>query len=90
MNLKSSLKSPIFRTVSEIADELNYPTYVVGGWVRDLLLNRKQAETDIDFLCVGSGIKLAKNLAKVKEDPDETPEHSDYFKRVFKLDNTNE
>ena len=34
--------------------------------------------------------KLAKNLAKVKEDPDETPEHSDYFKRVFKLDNTNE
>jgi tRNA nucleotidyltransferase/poly(A) polymerase len=63
MNLKSSLKSPIFRTVSEIADELNYPTYVVGGWVRDLLLNRKQAETDIDFLCVGSGIKLAKNVA---------------------------
>ena len=64
MNLKSSLKSPIFRTVSEIADELNYPTYVVGGWVRDLLLNRKQAETDIDFLCVGSGIKLAKNVAR--------------------------
>ena len=63
MNLKSSLKSPIFRTVSEIADELNYPTFVVGGWVRDLLLNRKQAETDIDFLCVGSGIKLAKNVA---------------------------
>jgi len=34
--------------------------------------------------------RLAKDLAKVKEDPDETPEHSDYFKRVFKLDNTNE
>ena len=34
--------------------------------------------------------RLAKDLAKVKEDPDETPEHSEYFKRVFKLDNTNE
>ena len=64
MNLKSSLKNPIFKTVSKIADELNYPTYVVGGWVRDLLLNRKQTETDIDFLCVGSGIKLAKNIAE--------------------------
>ena len=64
MNLKSSLKNPIFRTVSKIADELNYPTYVVGGWVRDLLLNRKQTETDIDFLCVGSGIKLAKNITE--------------------------
>ena len=63
MNYKASLNNPIFKTVQIVADELNYPTYVVGGWVRDLLLNRKQAETDIDFLCVGSGIKLAKNVA---------------------------
>jgi tRNA nucleotidyltransferase (CCA-adding enzyme) len=64
MNLKSSLKNPIFKTISEIADELNYPTYVIGGWVRDLLINRKQTKTDIDFLCVGSGIKLAKKVAE--------------------------
>ncbi len=44
MNLKSSLKNPIFKTISEIADELNYPTYVIGGWVRDLLINRKQTK----------------------------------------------
>ena len=42
MNYKSSLNNPIFRTVQIVADELNYPTYVVGGWVRDLLLKRKQ------------------------------------------------
>ena len=64
MNLKSSLKSPIFKTISEIADELNYPTYVIGGWVRDSLINRKKTKTDIDFLCIGSGIKLAKNVAE--------------------------
>ena len=64
MNLKSSLKSPIFRTVSEIADELNYPTFVVGGWVRDLLINRKQIKPDIDFVCVGSGITLAKKVGE--------------------------
>lgn len=64
MNYKESLNNPIFRTVQIVADELNYPTYVVGGWVRDLLLKRKQKVTDIDFVCVGSGIKFAEQLSK--------------------------
>ena len=63
MNLKKSLKNPIFSIISKISDELNYPTFVVGGWVRDLLINRKQQQTDIDFVCVGSGITLAKKVA---------------------------
>ena len=36
----------------------------IGGWVRDMLLNRKQKKTDIDFVCVGSGIKLAEKVAE--------------------------
>ena len=63
MNLKKSLKNTIFSIISKISDELNYPTFVVGGWVRDLLINRKQQQTDIDFVCVGSGITLAKKVA---------------------------
>ena len=63
MNLKKSLKNPIFSIISKISDELKYPTFVVGGWVRDLLINRKQQQTDIDFVCVGSGITLAKKVA---------------------------
>tara|TARA_B110000116_G_scaffold162445_1_gene140481 strand:- start:953 stop:2407 length:1455 start_codon:yes stop_codon:yes gene_type:complete len=63
MNLKKSLKNPIFSIISKISDELNYPTFVVGGWVRDLLINRKQQQTDIDFVCIGSGITLAKKVA---------------------------
>jgi len=64
VNFTSELKNPIFKTIQIVADELEYPTYVVGGWVRDLLLDRKQEKTDIDFVCIGSGIKLAEKVAK--------------------------
>tara|TARA_Y100000385_G_scaffold75445_1_gene76331 strand:+ start:2155 stop:3594 length:1440 start_codon:yes stop_codon:yes gene_type:complete len=52
----------IFETISLVADELNQPTFVVGGFVRDIMLNRKSK--DIDLVTLGSGIKLAKEIAK--------------------------
>jgi len=61
MNLASSLEQPIFKKVGKIADELGAESYVVGGYVRDLLLKRKSK--DIDFVCVGSGIALAQKVA---------------------------
>jgi poly(A) polymerase len=64
VNYSSDLKNPIFRTIQIVSDDLNYPTYVVGGWVRDLLLNRKQTRTDIDFVCIGNGINLAEKIAE--------------------------
>ena len=64
MNYSSELKNPIFRTIQIVSDDLNYPTYVVGGWVRDLLLNRKQTKTDIDFVCIGNGINLAEKVTE--------------------------
>lgn len=51
----------IFRIVSEAAIELNYPVFVVGGYVRDRLLARPSK--DMDIVCVGSGIKLAQAVA---------------------------
>lgn len=54
-------KNPIFEIVSEAATELNVETYVIGGFVRDLLL--KRPSKDIDFVCVGSGIALAEAVA---------------------------
>lgn len=62
MNYATSLTHPIFKTIGEVADRLQLQTYVVGGFVRDLILNRKT--TDVDFVCVGSGIKLAEAVAK--------------------------
>ena len=55
------IKNPIFRTVGEIADELSLETYVIGGFVRDIIL--KRPSKDIDFVCVGSGIELAQKVA---------------------------
>ena len=62
MNYSKELSKPIFKIIQTVSDELNYQTYVVGGWVRDLLLNRRQQKTDIDFVCIGSGIKLAEKV----------------------------
>lgn len=61
MNLKDKLKDPIFRIVGETADEMGREAYVVGGYVRDLLLDLPSK--DIDFVTVGPGIELAKNVA---------------------------
>ena len=64
MNLKQALDLPIFETVSQVAQQQGVDTYVVGGYVRDLLL--KRASKDIDFVCVGSGIELAKAVHKAQ------------------------
>ena len=57
MNLAKSLQNDIFKLVGQVADELGLDTYVVGGYVRDILLERPSK--DIDFVCVGSGVALA-------------------------------
>lgn len=57
------LQHKIFKCISECADELGLETYVIGGYVRDVLLKRKEPK-DIDVVCVGSGIELAKKVAK--------------------------
>src|SRR6187551_2229747 len=62
MNLSDSLTHTIFSVVGKVADKLNIEAYVVGGYVRDLILNRPSK--DIDFVCVGSGIGLAQEVAK--------------------------
>ena len=50
----------IFEVISRAAAELGYPTYVVGGYVRDRLLARPSK--DLDIVCVGSGIELARKV----------------------------
>jgi putative nucleotidyltransferase with HDIG domain len=51
----------IFNQIGEVAEDLGFPTYVVGGYVRDRLLGRPSK--DIDIVCVGSGIQLAQEVA---------------------------
>lgn len=60
--MKKHLQNPIFTVISDIADQLNQETYVIGGFVRDLILNRPSP--DIDVVTVGSGINLAEVVAR--------------------------
>ena len=53
----------ILKTIGENADELDYDAYVVGGFVRDLFLYRKNE--DIDIVIEGDGISFAKKYAKI-------------------------
>ncbi len=60
----NALKDPIFRVISRAASELDLETYVIGGYVRDYLLNRGESK-DIDVVAVGSGIDLANKVSKL-------------------------
>ncbi|MBC3542102.1 CCA tRNA nucleotidyltransferase [Rufibacter sediminis] len=52
---------PVFAVVAQAAKELNTEAYVIGGFVRDLVL--KRPSKDIDVVCIGSGIDLAQLVA---------------------------
>ncbi|MGL5706053.1 MAG: CCA tRNA nucleotidyltransferase [Tannerellaceae bacterium] len=56
------LEGKLFRVVQEAADELGLETYVIGGYVRDIFLNR--GSKDIDIVAVGSGITLAETVTR--------------------------
>jgi putative nucleotidyltransferase with HDIG domain len=59
--LKNLLTHPIIPIITEVAQERKVAVYVIGGYVRDLLLNRKSK--DIDFLIIGNGIEFAEAVA---------------------------
>lgn len=59
-DLKQILDIPVFKLISQVADDLGLECYVVGGYVRDLFLERPSK--DIDCVVVGSGIEVAQEL----------------------------
>ena len=63
MNYKQALSTPIFEIISKSAEQLGFDSYVIGGFVRDFILDRG-AKKDIDIVAIGSGIELAKRVSK--------------------------
>ncbi len=61
--LKKHLDNIVLATVSEAAVKLQKPVYVIGGWVRDIILER--SSVDIDIVIVGSGVELAATVAEM-------------------------
>lgn len=64
-NINKALKDPIFKEISHCGNELNKPVFVIGGYVRDIILQRPSK--DIDFVIAGSGIDLANCVASKVE-----------------------
>jgi poly(A) polymerase len=62
MNLSEELTHPLFQAVQQAAAERGVRAFAIGGFVRDLLLKRPCK--DIDFVCEGSGIDLARATAQ--------------------------
>ncbi|MDR0228532.1 MAG: CCA tRNA nucleotidyltransferase [Flavobacteriaceae bacterium] len=61
---KEALTHPIFEIVTKAAESLQVDCYVIGGFVRDFLLQR-DTKKDIDIVAVGSGIELALEVSKL-------------------------
>ena len=63
MNYKQALVPRIFKIISQSSKELGLDSYVIGGFVRDFILNKRSSK-DIDIVAIGSGIGLAKQVSK--------------------------
>lgn len=73
-NYADKLDTNVFKNVAHVAKEMNIKAFVIGGYVRDLLLNRQSK--DVDFVVLGSGIAFAKKVS----DALGSNTHAKYFK----------
>ena len=63
-NYRTALNDPIFKIISKASEVLELKTYVIGGYVRDYILQRGK-KADIDIVTVGNGIELAKQVSSL-------------------------
>lgn len=64
MNYTIALNNPIFKIIAQASQDLNVDSYVIGGFVRDFLLQR-DFKKDIDIVAIGSGIDLALKVSEL-------------------------
>lgn len=81
-NFSNQLTHPIFKIIQEKAQELNLKAYVIGGYVRDLLLDRPCK--DIDVVVLGDGIELAKATANFDGKPRKVSIFKNFGTAMFK------
>ncbi len=82
--IKDKLKHPVFKLVAEATAQTGQPAWVVGGWVRDLLLGRKSK--DIDIVVEGSGIDLATSIANSVNQTDKLKVFKNFGTAMLKID----
>ncbi|MDG2397585.1 MAG: HD domain-containing protein [Flavobacteriaceae bacterium] len=63
-SIKEKLNSNLFQAIRNSADQINKPTFVIGGYVRDSILDANSTINDVDIVIVGSAIELASLVQK--------------------------
>jgi len=87
MNYKSALNNKIFAIISKASQELNVESYVIGGFVRDLILQR-DFKKDIDIVAVGSGIELALKVADLLPNKPKVQVFKNYGTAMLRFEDT--
>ncbi len=82
-NLSEHINNHFFKLITKASRALNYESYVIGGYVRDILLNRPS--NDIDIVTVGSGIELAKKTASLISDKKEVKYYGRFGTAMIRL-----
>ncbi len=59
--IKEEIEKPLFRLIAKVADEMGIHAFLIGGFVRDLILHRPSA--DVDIMVLGSGVDFAEAVA---------------------------
>lgn len=86
INLNQNKNLKLFKTISQVAYQNGQSVYIVGGYVRDLLMGRT-APTDIDFVTEGSGIDLAQRLAEFISPETKVSLFKTYGTAMFRYEN---
>lgn len=84
---KQALNNKIFEIISQASQELNVDSYVIGGFVRDLILGRT-FKKDIDVVAVGSGIELALRVSKLLPNKPKVQVFKNYGTAMLRFEDT--
>ena len=84
--IKENIDNKLFKVISECADEIGVDCYVVGGYVRDLLMGLEKSN-DIDILIVGDGIEIAKMVSKKLNTHSKVKIYKNFRTAAFKYQN---
>lgn len=86
-NYPNALQHPIFEVVAKASEQMNLKSYVIGGYVRDFLLQRN-FKKDIDIVTVGSGIDLALKVAELLPNKPKVQVFKNYGTAMLRFEDT--
>ena len=84
--IKKKININLFKVISKIADESNLECFIIGGYVRDLVMGKSEPK-DVDILVVGDGIEIAKKVCAKLSPKKEVKIYKNFRTAAFKYKN---